>query len=176
LWITRPQAQESLREIYWVDGRLHLEGCAAIQHLYRDLWENRSLPIHPRLLHLNYALQCAVATYWSARPMVLFSGFRTPATNRRVGGVEPSVHGLGLADDYCYEGLSLADNLRLLRAVAVGGVGIYPAQGSLHKDVARPRAWVGKAHHASVPPATAPVINHHGDAPPRHRPCATCTN
>ena len=142
LWITRPQAQESLRATYWADGALQAEGYRAVNRLYRDLQAGVQRPISLQLLDLNWAIQCAVARHWTPRPMVLLSGFRTPATNRRVGGVEPSVHFDGAADDYIYPGLSFDENLQLARRFQVGGLGIYPDRGSLHKDVGRSRVWV----------------------------------
>jgi uncharacterized protein YcbK (DUF882 family) len=142
LWITRPDAQESIRAVYWADGTLQAEGYRAINRIYRDLQANIERPISVRLLNLNYVIQCAVAQLWSPRPMVLLSGFRTPQTNRRVGGVEPSVHFAGEADDYIYSGLSFDDNLMLARIFQVGGLGVYPDRGSLHKDLGRARTWI----------------------------------
>jgi len=142
LWITRPDAQESTRAVYWADGVLQPEGYRAINRIYRDLQAGVERPISLQLLNLNYVIQSAVAQRWSPRPMVLLSGFRTPQTNRRVGGVEPSVHFTGQADDYIYAGLSFEDNLRLARLFQVGGLGVYPDRGSLHKDLGRSRTWV----------------------------------
>jgi uncharacterized protein YcbK (DUF882 family) len=142
LWITRPDAQESTRAVYWADGVLQPEGYRAINRIYRDLHAGIERPIALQLLNLNYVIQSAVAQRWSPRPMVLLSGFRTPQTNRRVGGVEPSVHFTGHADDYIYAGLSFEDNLRLARLFQVGGLGVYPDRGSLHKDLGRSRIWV----------------------------------
>jgi uncharacterized protein YcbK (DUF882 family) len=152
LWITRPQAQESVREVYWADGVLQAQGYRAINRIYRDLQAQMERPISIGLLNLNYVMQCAVAQRWSARPMVLLSGFRTPQTNRQVGGVEPSIHFAGQADDYIYAGVSFEDNLRLACLFQVGGLGVYPDRGSLHKDIGRPRLWVeyGRAAHAGA--------------------------
>jgi uncharacterized protein YcbK (DUF882 family) len=151
LWITRPDAQEATRAVYWADGALHSEGYRAINRIYRDLQANVERPISLGLLNLNYVIQCAVAQRWSQRPMVLLSGFRTPQTNQRVGGVEPSVHFAGEADDYIYPGLSFDDNLRLARLFQVGGLGVYPDRGSLHKDLGRSRTWIehGRARSSS---------------------------
>lgn len=148
LWITRPQAQESVRAVYWAEARLQAEGYAALRHIYRDVQAGRQHPIALGLLDLNFALQSAVHALLGPRPMVLFSGFRTAATNARVGGTEPSIHATGQADDYIYEGLSLADNFRLARYFQVGGLGLYPERGSLHKDVGALRTWItrGRAH------------------------------
>jgi uncharacterized protein YcbK (DUF882 family) len=142
LWITRPDAQESTRAVYWADGALQLEGYRAINRIFRDLQAGVERPISLQLLNLNYVIQCAVAQRWSPRPMVLLSGFRTPQTNRLVGGVEPSIHFSGQADDYIYPGLSFEDNLKLARLFQVGGLGVYPDRGSLHKDLGRSRTWI----------------------------------
>lgn len=142
LWVTRPQAQETVRAVYWADARLQPQGYAALTRLFRDVQAGVVFPIAPRLLHLNYALQCAVHALFGPRPMILFSGYRTHATNARVGGAEPSIHALGQADDYIYEGLSLEDNYRLARFFQVGGLGLYPDRRCLHKDVGTPRRWI----------------------------------
>jgi uncharacterized protein YcbK (DUF882 family) len=147
LWVTRPQAQEAVRVVYWADGAIEPAGYAALNHLYRDLAANARRPIALGLLDLNFVLQAAVWRLFSPRPLVLFSGYRTAATNARVGGTEPSVHALGIADDFHYEGLSLHENFRLARQYQVGGLGIYPDRGSLHKDIGRFRSWVTPGRH-----------------------------
>jgi uncharacterized protein YcbK (DUF882 family) len=142
LWVTRPQAQETVRAVYWANGQLQAQGYAALTHIYRDVQANREHPVALALLDLNFALQSAVHALYGPRPLVLFSGYRTAATNARVGGVEPSIHASAQADDYIYEGLSLADNFRLARYFQVGGLGLYPERGSLHKDVGARRSWI----------------------------------
>jgi len=155
LWITRPQTQESLHLTYWADGRLLPDAYSAINHLYRDVYANRQWPIAPRLLDLNFHMQARLYQTHRPRPLVLLSGYRTPTTNRRVGGVEPNLHGLGLADDFIYEGLSLLENFRLARLYQVGGLGVYPQRGSLHKDLGRYRNWItrGAALRSALGPA-----------------------
>jgi uncharacterized protein YcbK (DUF882 family) len=142
LWITRPEAQESARAVYWDAGQLQIEGYRAINRIYRDLYAGVERPIALGLLNLNCAMQRAIAQNGPAHPMVLLSGFRTRETNRRVGGVEPSTHFAGEADDYIHPGLSFQDNLRLARLFHVGGLGVYPDRGSLHKDLGPWRFWV----------------------------------
>lgn len=142
LWVTRPQAQESVRAVYWADGRLHADGYAALNRIYRDLHADVQHPIALGLLNLNFALQSAVHALLSPRPLVLLSGYRTPATNALVGGARRNIHGRGQADDFIYEGLSLLDNYRLARCFQVGGLGLYPDRGSLHKDIGALRSWV----------------------------------
>jgi uncharacterized protein YcbK (DUF882 family) len=142
LWVTRPQAQESVRAVYWADGRLQPEGYAALNHIYRDLHADAQHPIALGLLNLNFALQSAVHALLAPRPLVLLSGYRTAATNALVGGTRRNIHGRGQADDFIYEGLSLLDNYRLARWFQVGGLGLYPDRGSLHKDIGALRSWV----------------------------------
>ena len=142
LWITRPEAQEQLRVVYWADGALQPDGYRQLNRIYRDLLAGRERPIAVGLLNLNFVMQLAVGTLLSPRPLVLISGFRTPATNARVGGVEPNIHFTGQADDSVYDGLSLEDNYRLARYFQVGGLGYYPDRHSIHKDVGPRRQWV----------------------------------
>jgi len=156
LWVTRPQAQEAVRVVYWADGALEPEGYAALNRIYRDLAANAQHPIAPGLLDLNFALQIAVRRLYGPRPLVLLSGYRTAATNARVGGTEPNVHGLGIADDFHYEGLSLRENFRLARHFQVGGLGLYPDRGSLHKDIGRFRSWVTPGRRAGARNEHAP--------------------
>jgi uncharacterized protein YcbK (DUF882 family) len=153
LWITRPEAQESARVVYWADGALLPDGYRTINRIYRDLQAGVERPIALGLLNLNYAMQRAVAERWSPRPIVLLSGFRTRQTNRRVGGVEPSTHFTGEADDFIFAGLSMQDNFHLARLFQVGGLGLYPDRGSLHKDLGTPRIWIeyGRAASGSSP-------------------------
>jgi len=142
LWITRPQAQESVRAVYWADGAVQPEGYRIINHLYRDLHAGVARPIAIGLLDLNHAMQAVLGHRGRARPLILLSGFRTPDTNRLVGGVDPSAHESGEADDFIFEGLSLEENFRLARSCQVGGLGVYPDRGSLHKDLGALRTWV----------------------------------
>jgi uncharacterized protein YcbK (DUF882 family) len=142
LWVTRPEAQEQVRAVYWADGALQPEGYRALEHIFRDITEGVRHPIAIDLLDLNFAMQGALHSILPPQPIVLFSGFRTARSSARVGGANPDIHGLGLADDFILPGLGFEDNLRLARLFQVGGLGVYPARGSLHKDVGPLRSWV----------------------------------
>jgi uncharacterized protein YcbK (DUF882 family) len=142
LWVTRPQAQEQVKVVYWADGQILGDGYRRLNRIFRDLLAGVERPIAVELLDLNYIMQVAVATLLSPRPLVLLSGFRTAATNAKVGGVEPNIHGAGQADDSIYERMSLEDNYRLARYFQVGGLGYYPDRKSIHKDVGPRRNWV----------------------------------
>jgi uncharacterized protein YcbK (DUF882 family) len=152
LWITRPQAQETARAVYWADGALQPDGYRAITRIYRDLHAEVESPIALALLDLNHAMQHAVWQLGPARPLILLSGFRTTQTNRLVGGAEPSTHETGRADDFIYERLSLLENIRLAQRFQIGGLGVYPDRGSLHKDIGPRRTWVQWGHAAPLVP------------------------
>ena len=142
LWVTRPQSQEALRTVYWANGALEPQGYAALNRIYRDLHADAQWPIAQGLLDLNFLMQSVIARMVRPQPLILLSGYRTRATNVQVGGTEPNIHGLGLADDFRFEGLSLQENFRLAQRFQVGGLGLYPDRGSLHKDLGRFRSWV----------------------------------
>jgi uncharacterized protein YcbK (DUF882 family) len=165
--ITRPEAQESGRAVYWADGALQPDGYRIINRLYRDLHADLEQPIAIALLDLNHALQSAVAQVASPRPLILLSGFRTAATNRLVGGVEPSAHETGRADDFIFEGLSFTENIALAQRFQFGGLGIYPDRGSLHKDLGPFRTWV---EYGRPLPPPAPIRINPESAPSRTAP------
>jgi len=154
LWVTRPQAQESVRAVYWCDGAPVPEGIRALEHVFRDVMAGVVHPIDLALLDLNHALQRALEAAIGPRPIVLFSGYRTARTSERVGGTRPDIHGEGRADDFILPGLGFEDNLRLARMFQVGGLGAYPARGVLHKDVGALRSWIDRRR--SPREATAP--------------------
>ncbi len=80
-------------------------------------------------------------------PLIVTSGFRSAAWNRRIGGAKGSLHLTASALDLTsrkYSGQQLADiYLRLMAdgQVPDGGVGRYP--GWVHVDIGRPRRWTG---------------------------------
>ncbi len=137
LWVTRPQAQESVRAVYWADSHLQVEGYAALNHIYRDLHADEQRPIALGLLDLNYVMQNAIALTHAPCPLVLLSGYRTAETNRLVGGELPNIHGAGLADDYFFAGLTLPQNYRIAYSQAISDRGPWSV----------PRAWLNARGH-----------------------------
>jgi uncharacterized protein YcbK (DUF882 family) len=80
------------------------------------------------------------------RPLVVLSGYRTPAHNRSVGGARNSQHVLGRALDIRADHLAagaLGDLVRRLATTCpeIGGVGQYPT--FVHVDI-RPRGADGR--------------------------------
>lgn len=67
----------------------------------------------------------------------IHSGYRTPAYNAKVGGVEQSQHTYGTAADISITGVTPAQVAAYARSIMPdwGGVGIYAKQGFTHVDV-----------------------------------------
>jgi uncharacterized protein YcbK (DUF882 family) len=80
------------------------------------------------------------------KPLVLLSGWRSPAYNERLrargaraaGG---SLHTEGLAADVAFPRPALEGLWTKIRALDCCGAGFYRTEGFLHVDVGRPRFW-----------------------------------
>lgn len=75
------------------------------------------------------------------RSLLLTCGFRTPETNRIVGGEPNSLHLVGKAADITVPGVPVDRLHRTLLDLRVGGVGFYPARRFCHVDVGPVRTW-----------------------------------
>lgn len=53
------------------------------------------------------------------RPVVVFSGYRSPILNKAVGGSQTSSHMDGDAVDFKVEGLSISETIRILRDAGI---------------------------------------------------------
>lgn len=85
-----------------------------------------------------------------AFPLIITSGYRSSAWNRRVGGVPRSYHLLGLAADvitreapsHVVQEAALRLQHRVRALGGIGGVGCYP--GFTHVDLGPVRTWTGE--------------------------------
>lgn len=134
---------ENLSVTYWADGQPIPEALVEVNHILRDFRTNEIQPIDLRLLDLLHRVRQALDT---ATPFHIISGYRSPATNKKLrgkgGGVaKRSLHMQGKAIDVRVPGRPL----HLLHKAAVaqrsGGVGKYPKSGFVHMDVGRVRYW-----------------------------------
>jgi len=107
------------------------------EHFYRSEFTCRCgcdrCEIDPRLLAGLEELRSL-----AGRPVVITSGFRCPAHNRKKKGASNSLHLSGRAADVRIPGLSIREMLDLAVQVADfrhGGIGVYPAEGIIHVDV-----------------------------------------
>ena len=144
LRLFRPQTNEGVSEVYWSDGKLVESGYFAIcQHL-RDAQINQSVYMDVRLLDLCRAVQGYMEFYGFNKPLVINSGYRSPATNARTeGAAKNSMHLHGQAIDFSMSDIPSNYMGALASHFQGGGVGFYPGAGFTHMDTGAVRYWVG---------------------------------
>lgn len=103
-------------------------------------------------------------------PLLITSGYRSPAYNKSVGGASQSRHTFGMAVDILHRDgskLSQSDMLRLIPIASSEGIariGIYPESGFLHLDVDWSRnamAWGPNGKRESIPKWAEEVVSNH---------------
>jgi len=120
---------------------------------YYDLTENFTLDefcsgdrklgkrsIEPPSKYFEYIMACAMQLQYVRdlikRPIIITSGWRTPAWNKRVGGTSTSHHLRGLAVDSRAVGLSLFVYYSyLLKYTSFNGFGYYRWKNFIHADL-----------------------------------------
>ena len=76
------------------------------------------------------------------KPVVVSSGYRSPARNRRAGGARGSYHIRCMAADIRIDGVSKHTLARYARTLPeVGGVGLYTCNRIVHIDIGPKRSW-----------------------------------
>lgn len=97
--------------------------------------------VSPPLIEALEALRALVE-----KPVIITSGYRSPAHNEQVGGAQYSYHTTGEAADIKVAGLSVFELYTLadqVEAFGDGGIGIYDG-GFVHVDVRYGRARWGR--------------------------------
>ncbi len=84
------------------------------------------------------------------KPIIIISGYRSPARNEVVGGAKKSQHMEAKAADIKIAGISTEeiynriDKLMNQGKIKTGGLGFYPSQGFVHYDIRGVKArWQG---------------------------------
>ncbi len=136
---------ESLRTVYWFNGRYLSDSLAKLNYLLRDHRSGETFAMNARLFDLLYVLTRKLET---ARPIEVISGYRSPATNAMLAAhsdqvARASLHTFGMAVDIRLPGRDLEDVRQAALALKAGGVGYYPVSNFVHVDVGRVRAWSG---------------------------------
>ncbi|MDF1586155.1 DUF882 domain-containing protein [Marinimicrococcus flavescens] len=137
------QTGETVRTVYFAQGRYLEEGLREISRVLRDWRTDEVIGYDPRLLDMLSLLQRRLAP---AGPVEVVSGYRSPATNamlrRRYKGVaRNSLHMEGKAIDLRFPGCPLDRLHEAALALEAGGVGYYPAADFLHLDSGPVRSW-----------------------------------
>lgn len=77
-------------------------------------------------------------------PVAVTSGYRCPAHNKTVGGVENSYHTQGMAADVFVCAISSPQLAEMAEQAGFDGIGVYQEQGFVHVDVrGYPARWEG---------------------------------
>jgi uncharacterized protein YcbK (DUF882 family) len=134
---------ETLAVDYAVNGRYCPEALIAVNRLLRDFRTGDVHEIDPVLLDILHDVRTTTGT---SVPFQVVSGYRSPATNRRLaatrGGVAVhSLHLTGQAIDVRLPGVSCAALKRAAVGLRAGGVGYYPDSDFVHLDTGRVRYW-----------------------------------
>ncbi len=144
LWLRRAATGEEIRETYFSDGRLQIDGYERVCMLLRDVRTGHAVQMHTVLLDLLRGVQGWLEGYGYRRPIVVHSGYRSPGTNVATEGAAlGSMHLRGRAADIRVPGVPTEYLARLGLYLSGGGVGFYPARGFVHVDSGRLRAWRG---------------------------------
>ncbi|WP_229507652.1 DUF882 domain-containing protein [Massilia sp. Dwa41.01b] len=152
LTLTRPASGERARLLYWKDGEVIDSAYQELCHLLRDVNGRETAPIDPKLLEMLWGTQAFIARYGLEQPLEILSGYRTPASNKRlieagVPAARKSLHMEGKAADVRISSLTEEVLGGLVRSFRQGGVGYYyrsgPKGGWIHADTGLNRTWKG---------------------------------
>lgn len=152
LSVTRPQSNEKATLLYWKDGEVIESAYQQLCHLLRDVNGRETAPIDPKLLEMLWSTQAFIARYGLNQPVEILSGYRTPASNKRlqeagIPAARKSLHMVGKAADIRLAKLNEEVLGGLIRSFRGGGVGYYyrsgPRGGWIHADTGLERTWKG---------------------------------
>ena len=141
--LENPRTGDRLNSVYWVDGQYIPEVLAEIDHLMRDWRNDQKKRIDPSLLDIAAATHTLLNT---PEPFIVFSGFRSPNTNRMLasrsrGVARNSYHMKGMAADLHLKTRSVRQIAGAAMKLGVGGVGRYSRSNFVHLDSGPPRDW-----------------------------------
>jgi uncharacterized protein YcbK (DUF882 family) len=152
LTVVRPASGERAKVMYWKDGDIIDSAYQELCHLLRDVNGKASMPIDPKLLETLWGTQAFIARYGLEQPLEILSGYRTPASNKRliesgVPAARQSLHMSGKAADIRIASLNEEVLGGLVQSFRKGGVGFYyrsgPKGGWIHTDTGLNRTWQG---------------------------------
>ncbi|MCS0656979.1 YcbK family protein [Massilia terrae] len=152
LTLVRPQSNEKTKVLYWKDGEVIDTAYQELCHILRDVNGKATIPIDPKLLETLWATQAFIARYGLEQPLEILSGYRTPASNKRlieqgVPAARQSLHMSGRAADIRIAALNEEVLGGLVQSFRKGGVGFYYRSGAkggwIHTDTGLNRSWKG---------------------------------
>ena len=144
LWLYRPQTKETVRAVYWYDGKLNVPGYDEICWILRDVQSNTAVQMNLALLDVLRGIRGCMNAEGMDTPLITNSGYRSPLTNQRTeGAARDSEHVKANAWDGRVTGVSTLKLARYGVYLAGGGVGFYQSRDFLHVDGGRKRQWRG---------------------------------
>lgn len=146
LWLRRQDTRDEVRAVYWKDGRIQNEGYWQICAILRDVRAHRMTLMDPLVLDILRGIYGFYQAWQHPYPIVITSGYRTPATNQALskeGAAKNSMHLYGKAVDLYIPGVPAKDISALSAYMRLGGVGFYPDKGFTHIDTGKRRVWKG---------------------------------
>jgi uncharacterized protein YcbK (DUF882 family) len=134
---------ESLKSVFWAEGKFIPEAMNDINKLLRDHRNNKIAPIDPKLLFL---LDQVANQVGAKQGVHIISGYRSPESNQLLhanttGVAKHSMHMDGKAIDVRMPGRDLAVLHKAALHAGGGGVGYYPDSQFVHMDTGRLRHW-----------------------------------
>jgi uncharacterized protein YcbK (DUF882 family) len=106
LWLIRASTGEQGRILYWEEGDYRPDGYRALCWMLRDDHANLAARMDPVLFNLVYGIQEWLKDWGIDRPLIVRSGYRTPATNAHIeGAARDSQHVEGRALDFAVAGI-----------------------------------------------------------------------
>lgn len=148
LWLKRPSEkgkrwEEEVREVYWANGQLVVDGYLKICKILRDVQANEAVQFDLVTLDIARGVYGWLQAHDMKRPLIVNSGYRNPKTNATEGGKLNSLHTKAQALDLRIDGVSPKALADFGRYLAGGGVGYYPGKGFTHLDRGKIKYWRG---------------------------------
>lgn len=134
---------ERLHVCYSRNGKYDIKALSKINHILRDHRSGEVKAIDTQLLELLHVLSHKTNPL---EPFHVISGYRSPATNRKLrkngnGVATRSLHMQGKAIDIRLPGFKTRQLRNVARHLKLGGVGYYATSDFVHVDIGRVRYW-----------------------------------
>lgn len=134
-----PRTGESIRSVFWTPSEGYIsESISELSIAMRDGRTDEVKRINTKTLDIVSALQSMLRP---RQPTHLISGYRSPLTNRRIGGAKESYHVKAMASDIKMPGVPYNTLLKAARGLNAGGVGKYTRSAFVHVDSGPVRYW-----------------------------------
>lgn len=136
---------ESVKTVYWIDGKYIKEAMYEISKFMRDWRTGDVINIDNRAIDIMAAAHRILDT---SEPYLMLSGYRSPQTNamlrsRSRSVARNSLHVKGQAADLRLKSRSVSQLAKAASSCASGGVGRYHGSNFVHVDCGPIRTWRG---------------------------------